>query len=98
MKANHLYPVNSAEVEEEYFFPEDGKKPLVDKPQDGKKYSFAPGDKVYLVKAEIQNREGPYLVEKPENGKYTLCDENGNTVNGGEMVEEKDLVSYNHFA
>lgn len=56
-----------------------------------------PLDKVFLCPSGVQDREGPYLIEKTEDGKYSLCDEDGKTVKGGEMFEEGDLVLYNHF-
>jgi hypothetical protein len=36
---------------------------------------------------------GPYIVAGvPREGRYTLCYENGEAVNSGEEVEEKDLT------
>ncbi|KAF8847728.1 hypothetical protein BDZ45DRAFT_754602 [Acephala macrosclerotiorum] len=84
------------EVEEGFTFPEGGARPSVDHPGDGK-YKFMPLDKVFLCLSGSQDREGPYLIEKAEHGKYSLCDEDGKTVKGGEMFEEGDLVLYDHF-
>ncbi|KAL5317336.1 hypothetical protein ACEPPN_014431 [Leptodophora sp. 'Broadleaf-Isolate-01'] len=84
------------EVEEGFTLPKDGARPSVDHPGDGK-YKFMPLDKVFLCPSGVQDREGPYLIEKTEDGKYSLCDEDGKTVKGGEMFEEGDLVLYNHF-
>ncbi|CZR64740.1 uncharacterized protein PAC_14639 [Phialocephala subalpina] len=87
----------SVEMEEEFIFPEDGARPTIDPPRDGN-YKFMPDDKVWLCPSGTQDREGPYLIEKTENGKYSLCDEDGRTARGGEMFEEKDLILYDYFS
>jgi len=84
------------EVEEEFTFPEDGARPSVDHPGDGK-YKFMPLDKVFLCPSRTRIKEGPYIIEKTDNGKYSLCDEDGKTVKGGELFEEGDLIPYDHF-
>lgn len=58
----------------------------------GKKtFKYMPGEKVRLIK-DGQN-ETFYVEGTTEDGKYTLCNEDDETVKGGEAFEEKDLES-----
>ena len=51
-----------------------------------------PGTKVYLSKKDVNTLLGPYLIEDViSTGKYTLCDEDGNQVEDGRTVADKDL-------
>ncbi|KAF3938033.1 hypothetical protein ABW19_dt0200522 [Dactylella cylindrospora] len=96
IKFNGLW--NSFEVEEAFTIPKDGARPGVDPPKDGAYvYKYMPLDKVYLQRAGTQNREGPYLVEKTENGKYSLCDEAFKPIKNGETFHEAELVLYSQF-
>ena len=54
-----------------------------------------PGDKIYLCSSG--SREGPYIIESTKDGKYTLCDDNANSVKDGETFEERDLLLYDLF-
>jgi hypothetical protein len=60
------------------------------------KYKFRADDEVYLLSSG--SREGPYKIGRTEDGKYILCDEDGNTLNEGKAYEEKDLVLFDPFA
>ena len=45
------------------------------------------------------NSQGPYQISSvPEARKYILCDMNKRPVNGGDVVDEKDLVLHDPFA
>ncbi|OQV09881.1 hypothetical protein CLAIMM_13959 [Cladophialophora immunda] len=78
-----------------FVFPEDGKKPLVETYK--QKYKFSPGDEVYIRQSGHRAREGPYLVEKAESGKYTLCNSEGVTVKNGQKFEDKELELHDPF-
>lgn len=54
-----------------------------------------PNDKVWLCSSGT--REGPYTVESTNDGKYTLCEDNGDSVNSGQEFEEDDLVLFDPF-
>lgn len=42
--------------------------------------------------------EGPYLIQEiTEDGKYKLCDHQGNTVKDGQAFEESELSKYDPF-
>jgi len=85
------------ETEEEVFIISDGGRPGVDHPGDSQ-HKFMPADKVYLCPRGSQNRKGPYLIERAENGKYTLCDVNTCiTAEGGKWFAEEDMVLVSHF-
>jgi hypothetical protein len=56
-----------------------------------------PGDEVCIRQSGSCAREGPYLIEKAESGKYTLCNFKGNTVRGGQKFEDKVLELYDPF-
>jgi hypothetical protein len=60
-------------------------------------YKFTAWDQVYICYSGTQDRYGPYRIQETEDGKYKLCDDDGNSVNNGELYEEKDLVLYNPF-
>lgn len=56
----------------------------------GSKYK--PAASVYLSSSGSRTLTGPYFVASvTSQGKYTLEDANGNKVNGGNVVQEKDL-------
>ncbi|KAH8807490.1 hypothetical protein F5884DRAFT_342501 [Xylogone sp. PMI_703] len=82
----------------DFIFSEDGKRVGID--NYGKdNYKFMPDDQVYLCSSDT--REGPYTVERTENGKYILCADDGNTLkdeNGFEKAfEETVLILYDPF-
>lgn len=57
-----------------------------------RKNKYVKGDKVYMQVGRAL--QGPYIVESiVQMGQYTLCDESGNRVNNGAVVQEKDLTS-----
>ncbi|KAL1860699.1 hypothetical protein Daus18300_009042 [Diaporthe australafricana] len=72
-------------------FPEDGKRPYVDKY--GASYKYRPGDQVCIS----GTGEGPYYISEPQNGKYTLCDAGGQAAKGGKEFEESELKLYDPF-
>jgi len=84
------------EVEDNFTVLEDSGRPIVQKPGQ-ERYDLFPLDKVYLCTGETRRREGPYLVERAENGKYALCDENGVSVKKGIWFERKHLVLEVYF-
>ncbi|KAL9632055.1 MAG: hypothetical protein Q9204_003953 [Flavoplaca sp. TL-2023a] len=59
-----------------------------------KKGKFCPKDKVMLSDPGSRAQSGPYHVAAYRgNGKYVLANvEDGTAVNGGALVEEKDLT------
>ena len=50
-------------------------------------YNLKPGTKVFIR----ATGEGPYLIEKAEGGKYTLCDEKCNSAKEGQAFKEDEL-------
>ncbi|KAF4467725.1 hypothetical protein FALBO_5402 [Fusarium albosuccineum] len=58
-------------------------------PPGAAQHKFMPGDGVFL-----HSRMGPYWIERAENGSYSLCDDKGNTINGGTLYQESELVPY----
>jgi len=77
-----------------FVFSEDGKRVGVD--DYGKDIcNFWPGDKVYLCSSGTQ--EGPYTIERAKDGKYTLCNDQGDSVKDGKEFEESELTLYNQF-
>jgi len=81
-------------VDKPDFVVADDKRPGVD--DYGNEYKYSPGDKVYLCASG--QREGPYKIEATDKGKYTLCDDSGITVKGGQAYDEDDLKLYDPFA
>ena len=61
------------------------------------KYNFAPGDEVCIRQSGSRAQSEPYLIEKAENGRYTLCNSEGKTVMGGQKYKDKDLKIYDPF-
>ena len=61
------------------------------------RYKFAPGDEVCICQSGSRAQSGPYLIEKAENGRYTLCNDDGKTIMGSQTYEDKDLKIYNSF-
>lgn len=89
------YDPNDNTSEVAFILSKDGERVGVDDyGKDG--YKFMPDDNVYLCSSGT--REGPYRVEGTKDGKYILCDNDGNTIKDGEMFEEGDLVLYDPFA
>lgn len=67
-----------------------GDRPTIKKSGTGSKYK--PAASVYLSSSGSRTLTGPYFVASvTSQGKYTLEDANGNKVNGGNVVQEKDL-------
>ena len=58
------------------------------------KYKFMPGDDVSIRDCP---QEGPYLIEKVEDGRYTLCDFQGERVKEGQKFEEQALEVHDPF-
>jgi hypothetical protein len=56
---------------------------------------FRPNDEVYLIASGT--REGPFTVASVGNGRYTLCDANGNSVKDGKAYDENELEFHNAF-
>lgn len=48
---------------------------------------FYTNDQVYIR----AGRQGPYKIAYVKDFKYTLCDGDGNSINGDTVYEEKDL-------
>ncbi|KAL9015233.1 MAG: hypothetical protein Q9180_008891 [Flavoplaca navasiana] len=50
------------------------------------------GDEIYLDKPGSRSLAGPYLISSvPSKGKYVLCLENGDKVEGGTEFDESNL-------
>ncbi|KAE8447333.1 hypothetical protein EG329_010891 [Mollisiaceae sp. DMI_Dod_QoI] len=90
-----MEPANKDVQIPKFCFREDGGRPQI------KKYAtnvmFRPNDQVYLSVPGTVAREGPYKVASVYQGRYTLCDANGNQVQGGEAFEENELKLYDPF-
>lgn len=57
--------------------------------------AFQPLDKIFIRVSEVTGqKEGPYLIEKDEGGRYSLCDEDGGTVKDGRVYDASELISY----
>jgi hypothetical protein len=52
-----------------------------------------PNDQVTL-----QGDTRKYWIEKAEDGRYSLCDKDGNTAHDGKLYQESELTLYNQFA
>ncbi|KAI1404499.1 hypothetical protein F4819DRAFT_483669 [Hypoxylon fuscum] len=51
---------------------------------------YSPGDSVYIRVG--RGLQGPFLIEQsPQPKTYTLCDQDGNSINGGATFQESDL-------
>ncbi|KAJ5025053.1 hypothetical protein J3E72DRAFT_11754 [Bipolaris maydis] len=58
---------------------------------EGTRYTV--GEKVFYTAPGQNAMKGPYLIaSRPGSGQYTLCDENGNPVEGGVAVAESTLI------
>ncbi len=80
-----------------FFFPPDGKKPIIDS-YGRSSYKFTPGDKVDIQSSTATgSREGPYIIQAAEGGKYTLCDEYGKTAKDGNSYAEDELALHDEF-
>ncbi|KAM0229620.1 hypothetical protein ACHAPO_009884 [Fusarium lateritium] len=77
--------------EGEFTFPDDGKRTEVVHP--GKdQYKFRPNDAV-----TVQGDPVIYLVEKTQDGKYSLCDKDAKAAYDGKLFQESELKLYNPF-
>jgi hypothetical protein len=81
-------------VDEPNFVVAKGKRPGVD--DYGNNYTYSPGDRVYLVISGC--KEGPYKIEGANDGRYTLCNDSGVTVENGQAYHENQLELYDPFA
>ena len=61
------------------------------------KYKYTAGDNVWLCPSGTRNREGPYMIQDAEGGKYSLCDDNGQPVKVGQTFGEEDLILHDPF-
>ena len=55
-------------------------------------YKFVSGDKVYIVAQLALAQKVPYRINEAEDGRYTLCDDQGEPVFDDQQFEENELV------
>ncbi|KAI1157744.1 hypothetical protein F5B18DRAFT_643883 [Nemania serpens] len=70
----------------------DGGRPYVARTDKQKRSKYRQDQLVYLLIARGTQKEGPYRIESVvSRKKYTLCTDDGTSVNNGREVEDKDL-------
>jgi hypothetical protein len=55
---------------------------------------YRPGQTIYVRVPGVSTPEGPYKIETVAgNGRYTLCDANGDPARNGNVIDEADLTT-----
>ncbi|KAH6659934.1 hypothetical protein BKA67DRAFT_653139 [Truncatella angustata] len=76
-------------------FPEDGKRPHVDKY--GITYKYRPTDRVYLTPSGVGAQEGPYYIFEAKDGQYSLSENGSQAIKNGQLFKENELTLYDPF-